>query len=331
VGLTASSFFGLLLIIFGSIANLELISSIPLVPNFTKLYFLFPLCLAPAYRATSHSIEVTRRVLAGWRQPLRTFERSLPRPTTHDDLSFDLLLFADLHITGTAGGRVLPTIDKSRPNDDSLRFVRNAVLRYRPKLVLIAGDITDTGDPSAWQRALTIANEIGVNVCCAPGNHDVSFRYLTNPGEYRLFDQVLHTTNALRFEEGDTSRRLAEFNEARPHQLDAPFPQLFEYDDLGIDVLVLDSNRCVSRSPLTNALGLVGHAQLWEAGLLLKRRTTKEHSLILLLHHHVVKPSGVLNQLLRCVDSEEALFFALQHRAKLVVHGHLHMPYLEGV
>jgi GNAT superfamily N-acetyltransferase len=94
-------------------------------------------------------------------------------------------------------------------------------------------------------------------------------------------------------------------------------------------VVVLDSNLRSSNTPITNAIGFVGEDQLVTAQVELNKIQSTTDVLLVLLHHHILLPSfSVENALLRCLDSDKVLSFAVKNKAAAVIHGHKHMPYV---
>jgi len=92
-----------------------------------------------------------------------------------------------------------------------------------------------------------------------------------------------------------------------------------------VDVLPLDSNTRPSGWPVTNAIGLVGRAQLRDARRLLAGRDPTR-VLLITLHHHLIPPVSVAAALLVCVDDLEILDLAAEYGAKAIAHGHTPMP-----
>lgn len=69
------------------------------------------------------------------------------------------------------------------------------------------------------------------------------------------------------------------------------FPAFISGANWGVDILILDNNQRPSNSPSTNALGLVGTAQLAAARTLLAENRCSSQPLLVLVHHHI-DPSG---------------------------------------
>ena len=252
-----------------------------------------------------------------------------------------VLLISDLH--GTAGEQET-TIEGTRHDAGMRKFLADEIAKRRPRLIIGAGDMTDQGDRKEWQRLRELLPE-NIRTIVAPGNHDVNFKGLKWGHWSRHFFSGLDIDSRWRvfnsYLESELHEHIAEVSrrsDLRAVKLDpnkhrdTHFPVLYEDRDLGLAVLVLNSNRRPSSSPITNALGYVGTDQLATARELLERRTLG-YSLIVVMHHHVFPPPTwpLFDMFLVCIDAKDVLELAFQHRASLLVHGHEHMPYVYTV
>jgi hypothetical protein len=105
------------------------------------------------------------------------------------------------------------------------------------------------------------------------------------------------------------------------------FPVYFSFATIPVDVLLLDSNRRPSGWPVTNAIGLVGAAQLARARSLVAGRDPRR-LLLIALHHHIVPPISIEAPLLVCIDYRQVLSLMTECGAAAIIHGHTHMPYI---
>lgn len=292
-----------------------------------------------------HAAKTVRHYRA---EPLRVLRGQWPR--------CDLLFIADLHITRPGVKTVESTLDCAA----GLVFVEQLIRQTRPRLVVACGDVTDLGDPEAIQRANRFFTRLGVPVVGTPGNHDVQFERMNVQHSAPLPYLRGLLSRSLRDADGDR-RGMAEVDApSRQQALQrnaalsfgtvpvSRYPALHRDPVLGVDLLLLDSNRRQASSPITNAIGYVGDDQLAAAAVLLRDRApanagtapadpgTDEPALppaplIIVLHHHLVLPRLTLGALTgtyfqTCTDAAAVLAFARAHRASAIVHGHLHMP-----
>jgi len=249
-----------------------------------------------------------------------------------------VLLVSDLH--GTAPGA--RTVEGDRDDEAMRAFVALAIEQAKPKLVIAAGDMTDTGQREAWQR-LKAVFPANVPLLIAPGNHDVNFRTMgTRHSTWETFRNAFD----LKRDEGgpgsyaevavageiDAIAVTAGLSVARGS---ASYPRLYCEPRMKLGVLILNSNRRESTSPITNALGLVGEAQLKEAERLLAERTGEQKGgmLLLVMHHHLLPaPKASIHDLfLVCVDARSIFDFVQRHGVAAVIHGHKHMPYVRKI
>ena len=249
-----------------------------------------------------------------------------------------VLLISDLH--GTAPGA--RTVEGDRDDEAMRAFVALAIEQAKPKLVIAAGDMTDTGQREAWQRLKAIF-PADVPLLIAPGNHDVNFRTM---GTRHSMWETFRSAFDLKRDEGGPGS-YAEVAVAR--EIDAiavtsglsvasgsaSYPRLYWEPRMQLGVLVLNSNRRESTSPITNALGLVGEAQLKEAERLLAERPGEQKAgrLLLVMHHHLLPaPKASIHDLfLVCTDANLIFDFVQRHGIAAVIHGHKHMPYVRKI
>ncbi len=233
---------------------------------------------------------------------------------------------SDLHLTADDGApRSEPKIfGHLRGMNATFRQLVMCSLVQDADLVLVTGDVTDTGDLEAWRvfsNAVTQAGLVG-KVRVVPGNHDLCCLSL------RIFGSQAGWRNE------DMARLKAGL---RLCSQDTKFPWAFRPAE-HIVLFGLNSNNFGNRSAVENAMGQVGYYQLVAfADLLYKHRTAAVK--IVALHHSPnipwvetalkrgQEPSGPLERWLHEIprDQRRALLLLCQtHRVRLVLHGHLH-------
>jgi 3',5'-cyclic AMP phosphodiesterase CpdA len=242
----------------------------------------------------------------------------------------DVLLISDLHVAADAQ----LTIEGGLPDTRLFPLVEAAVAELSPRAIIVAGDVTDTGAPSAWHKAAELFARLGRPVFVAPGNHDYHFAALNRQaptrgevllGMFSVDDGTLGSSAPVeavsKILDGISpgGRRVGRGKKRQA------FPVLHENLASGLAVLILDSNGWETTSPVSNAVGQVGAAQLAAARKLLKRRDRKL-TLLVVLHHHVLPARNLL--FLACVDAHEVISLGLEHGAAAIIHGHKHMPYV---
>jgi 3',5'-cyclic AMP phosphodiesterase CpdA len=247
----------------------------------------------------------------------------------------DILLVSDLHGTEPDGRTLEGDIE-----DAPMRaFVIDAIAKLQPKLVLAAGDITDNGAATAWDRMGEVFRS-APKAIVAPGNHDVNFKsrtsYLQHVGAMLDIDpDGDHATSYRASEVATSCAAVMRLDGIAAKRKERHYPVLYTDAALATHVLVFNSNERISTSPITNALGLVGSAQLADAATLLHDRAENERSfaLIIVLHHHIFQPPrpSAADLFLICQDAGQVLEFAIAHGASVLVHGHEHMPHARTV
>ncbi|MFZ4877552.1 metallophosphoesterase family protein [Janthinobacterium sp. Mn2066] len=222
-----------------------------------------------------------------------------------------ILLISDLHLTN-GGDR---PIHSRRRSDDSHAFICSLLEHVRPDLLIIAGDITDTGEPGAWESAHDLLSPIGhEKIFAVPGNHDVHFKrnfFLQHFGSLSVpMEGILKQISTL---QGNTVSH---------------FPQLRRYAGLSLVVIGFNSNSRPPGTPLTNAIGLVGQTQIQSAREKLAAIRQAGDIVLIVLHHHILSPAfSPQGMYLRCLDANAMYEFACQAGAAAIIHGHKHMPY----
>ncbi|MFW5828944.1 MAG: metallophosphoesterase family protein [Planctomycetota bacterium] len=215
---------------------------------------------------------------------------------------FDVLVLADIHQPADgyrpiSGGGHAPARD----------FVSEAIEQAPHDLLILAGDLTDTGHPSAWRQVHSLlASERGA-MLAVPGNHDRQFQGSEQAG-------MPPATVAERLH--DTTGQEPGF----------PLVQRFDKQGQGLVVIGLDSCRRDARGIIDNALGEVGQEQLRQAGERLQKLRQQDDAVLLAMHHHLKGGPP----LLRLLDADRVLDFIEREQVDVVVSGHIHSPQLQG-
>jgi hypothetical protein len=175
-----------------------------------------------------------------------------------------------------------------------------------------------------------------VRTVVAPGNHDVNFRQIGRlKTRLEVFAAMLNLDEDGRrkgsYDETDVASAVARLTGSAS----APprgYPKWHEDDAIGVSVLVLNSNRRASSSPISNALGIVGPDQLKAARTHLAERNPR-NALLFVLHHHILPASSprLSDLFLVCMDAADVLALAFECNASAIIHGHKHMPYVREV
>jgi predicted phosphodiesterase len=277
----------------------------------------------------------------------------------------DVLVFSDLHLTAP-GERAM---EGDMTDEGAIAFMRAALEWARPQMIIVSGDVTDTGARGAWDKARSILSSAGARLVVAPGNHDVHFkrtnRKVSKWSAIRSLVELPESMGALHgtrmrlfastgididryvdmggvsYSERDVFHRVLElapggitktkYSSLDPPFADPQFPIVYDEPQLRLTVLVLNSNRRPSSWPMSNAFGFVGDDQLERAQILLDDNRTAGCALLVVLHHHVLPPPGLGGALLQCFDAPEVWSFARKNRAAAIIHGHTHMPYVVQV
>lgn len=252
-----------------------------------------------------------------------------------NDSPVQVLLISDLHCTAPDA----KTIEGTREDAAMQKFVVDSIRRLSPQLIIGAGDMTDTGDSRAWAKLRSFL-PADRRLVIAPGNHDVNFANI-GPARRRwiAFLETLdidpETDRSTSYSETNVSAEITATSNTSGLtviQGTTSYPIVYDDPDLGVTILILNSNRRPSTSPLTNAFGFVGDHQLVAARELLDRRTAAQHAhlLLIVVHHHMFPPDdyGIQERFLVCTDAGQVLELAVECRAAAVIHGHEHMPFV---
>ena len=150
----------------------------------SALLLYLPLAMGGLYAATSiatntlaGTLRVHRELTVSVRHAAMSFRRYRPealRALREGWPQGDVLFISDLHITATA----VRTLESRLDCEPGLAFVQRLVQQTRPRLVVVCGDVTDTGHPEAVQRVRRFFEGLSVPVVGTIGNHDVQFEWM---------------------------------------------------------------------------------------------------------------------------------------------------------
>ena len=226
------------------------------------------------------------------------------------DAAARILFVSDLHIssskTSVMGSRV--------PSSHTLDRLNSINRVCRPDVIIMLGDMTDTGHPEAWQTLATTSQSLNTPIIAIPGNHDYHFR------SYNDFSSL-----PMSYLSREVLKNIAPL--CGRDYIVRSYPHVVRIASRNILVVMLDSNLRENSTPITNALGYVSSVQLSSADKELRSLRRRDDIVILILHHHIILPDGgPLYWYLQCIDARSILDFAEKNKVSLIAHGHLHMP-----
>jgi 3',5'-cyclic AMP phosphodiesterase CpdA len=240
---------------------------------------------------------------------------------------FSVVQLSDLHLTADdREARSEPRLfgRLTGMNAAFRRLLANGVLQAAD-LVLVTGDITDRGDPLAWQvfwRGMVAAGLL--NRCrVIPGNHDVcclGVRPAASRGK-RVAEDLAKLQAGL----GQVG-----------HAVESPRAEVLASGR--VVLFGLDSSNPGNVSALTNAVGELGMPQLERLARLLRQHRDVPVKIVA-LHHSPNIPRAatarrrgleVLDGVMRwghevpAADRRALRLLCVSHGVRLIVHGHLH-------
>lgn len=240
---------------------------------------------------------------------------------------FCIAHLSDLHLTATDDGhRSEPKFTGHlRGMNDAFRTVANSEEVQNSDLVLVTGDITDTGDPDAWHKFKSIIDDAGLTdkTLAILGNHDVCDLSLL--GRIGLPDELAQ----------DDLERARQGLVIAGQETNYPWAKVV---DPRIVIFGMDTNNSGNLSPIGNAVGKIGfHQMLGFASLLRKYKDVPVK--IVAIHHSPNIPQKATA--IRRGNSPMPLIFrwtheipeddrrtlrllCVSHGVRLLLHGHLH-------
>jgi len=196
----------------------------------------------------------------------------------------------------------------------------------RSDLLLVTGDVTDTGDVDAWRVFWEAVSDAGLRRRClvVPGNHDVCNLGVRPPSRRRKRVQ------------GDLQRARQGLSLGN-QPVDFPWVRQVAPDTA---IFGLDSCNPGNLSGLTNAVGEVGYEQLERLARLLHRHRDAAVKIVALHHSpniphtRTARRRGVqtMSKAMRwghevpAFDRRALRLLCISHKVRLIVHGHLHRP-----
>lgn len=215
-----------------------------------------------------------------------------------------------------------------------------------PCAVVVTGDVTDLGIQAQWQVWKTAIETTGpwgepTGLHVIPGNHDLMF----NPPQQPDPACSKYEVRKGMFDRATLSRLSLSSPAAQPYNTDwrlemREFPEVHRLDhkaspELGIHLVLLNSNLYPSQHSMSGALGELGSVQLDRLGEILN---TLEGPLIVAMHHHlsIIEGEGlgpseeIQDRLMLTLDGERLLEILRDYSRRavsnptLVIHGHRH-------
>lgn len=240
---------------------------------------------------------------------------------------FRIVHLSDLHLTPRDGdARSEPKLfGKLTGMNASFRRLLGTKAVREAGLVLVTGDVTDSGELASWQVFWKAMKAAGLTERCLvlPGNHDVchlGVRVVTSGPEQAAADLA----------------RLKAGLALGAQPVAFPFVRLF--DQGRVALFGLDSTNAGNSTAVTNALGHLGFAQLEKlARLLHKHRQVPVK--VVALHHSPNIPAAETDRAreqspvhpvtrwgheLPAEQRRALRLLCVTHQVRLVVHGHLH-------
>lgn len=238
--------------------------------------------------------------------------------------SFRIVQLTDLHLTDADDDpRSEPRLfGKLEHMNRRFRALAASPLVQRANLVLVTGDVTDSGSPASWKVFRDTIRSAGLSRRClvVPGNHDVCCLGLRAPRK-GLYKKDL-----------DRVRRQLR-NAGQPGR----FPWACRVDRRVV-VFGVESSNPGNLSAVNNAVGEIGFYQLERLARLLKKHQGVPVKIIA-LHHSPNIPgketeekrglpvTGAVSRLAHEVpesDRRALRLLGVAHGVRLIVHGHLH-------
>ena len=249
----------------------------------------------------------------------------MPLTKPASNTCFRIIHLSDLHLTAVElASRSEPALTGrlTGMNENFRRLLKSDPIQ-RADLLLITGDITDTGEPLAWRQfnqALAAA-AVAARILVVLGNHDVC-------------DLTARFGPAKRLRRADLRRARQGLTLCKQP---ARYPWARCIDDRVV-VFGLDSNNSGNLTVVTNAVGRIGFQQFAALAALLHKHRRVPVKIIALHHSPNIPeratsirrgrpPVGLLTRWLHELPEEDrhALrLLCITHRVRLVLHGHLH-------
>ncbi|HVP11916.1 MAG TPA: metallophosphoesterase [Phycisphaerae bacterium] len=238
---------------------------------------------------------------------------------------FRIAHLSDLHMTADdSASRTEPAFaERLKGMNENFRRLLKCEAVQRADLVLITGDVTDSGERQAWQqfsKALTDAS-IAARTLVVLGNHDIcGLRARVG------WPKMLKRTDLERARHGLLSCK-------QP----AKYPWARQFGNQVV-VLGLDSNNSGNLTVVTNAVGRIGFRQLAATAALLHKYRHVPIKIVALHHSPNIPeratsmrrgqpPVGLVARWLHELPAEDRhglRLLCITHRVRLVLHGHLH-------
>lgn len=249
-----------------------------------------------------------------------------------------LLWVSDLHFGEHHGFPPIPEVDRSNLGQ-AIENALGLVTDYGG--LLVSGDITWKADPSEFQLARDFFRRISssptrlsnYSILPCPGNHDLAFtaKPATKDAKIDKVPSVARKAYEDFYEGLFYKRPNAHLSCGRKFLLGGCIP---------VEVVSLNSSLLDQKKGWFQGHGFVGDDQLRTAEKEIGWKVTDEPEpqafRIVMLHHHIMPvtfreaPKGG-NPYSVVLDAEALTHWVVQHRVNLVLHGHMHNPFVACV
>lgn len=245
---------------------------------------------------------------------------------TADRQSFRVVQLSDLHLTAKddAARSEPKLLGPLRGMNAAFRSIVRSELVKSADIVLVTGDVTDTGAAAEWRLFWREIHAGGLSprTLVLPGNHDVCELGLRSPLYVRRTAE---------------SRKRADAGLSLGQQ-ETRFPWARVVAEGKILIAGIDSCNRGNWSALTNAVGRIGEYQLERLARTLHRHASVPVKLIAMHHspnipradterRRGLRSTGLLSRLGHEVPREERLalrLLSVSQGVRLIMHGHLH-------
>lgn len=229
---------------------------------------------------------------------------------------YSIMQLTDLHLTDDD--------DQSRTEPKVFGALKGMNARFRglldsqqvmdADLLLVTGDITDTGEMASWSHFWNAISESGHHdkTRVVLGNHDVASLKLFSP----LFPRVDRSLRRWRYTRG-----------LRKGFAPIAYPWCEQFFDNQLVIVALRSTQEDNVTNLTNAVGRLPKTQLAKLRAMLREHASAPYKIVTLHHPPCFPKDGSVNSFLHDVQSDEAESFielCRKNGVQLIIHGHMH-------
>ncbi|WP_437412778.1 metallophosphoesterase family protein [Sinorhizobium meliloti] len=229
---------------------------------------------------------------------------------------FRIVQLTDLHLSDKdSDHRIEPKIrgHLTGMNERFRALLRNPLLQ-QADLILVTGDVTDTGNMAGWEHFWNgiSAHDLKEKTHVLVGNHDVAYLKLWRP----VMPRVTRSISRARYMKGLSVGKS---------------PQAYPWHALAnngnVLICALRSTMEWNSSSFFNALGRIPDSQLIKLRRILRDHSEVKHKIVALHHPPVFPADGSVEKFLHDVPKEEGnrlLEICSDNGVSLVLHGHMH-------